>query len=360
MISTVVLKIRPGVTIAVQNQVFRCLRSWLVAGEVAASAVAQTPLFDFCFEALASDQLFDAAVDVVCDLIHETQEVDDNMPVIERIMPRVIALRPRLVADKDDSDKIRGYARIFTEAGECYRSLILHHTEAFFPLVETILECSAYEDLDIVPITFPFWERLAQSIGKRTSLSPLFQEAYKQLMKVVIGHLHFPSDAGEVLGQERDNFRQFRHVMGDTLKDCCLVLGTEICLSMVLDMVTTAMARLPNATWQDVEAPLFAMRSMGAEVDPNDEKSVPKIMDLIPHLPDHPRVRYAALLLLSRYSRWINLHMDYVPAVLQYISSGFEDADDDVCAAAGHAMRYLCEDCKQVCLLITFSIFEFD
>jgi transportin-3 len=332
---------------AVQNQVFRCLRSWLVAGEVSALSVADVPLFDFCFEALASDQLFDASVDVVCDIIHETQEVDENMPAIERIMPRVVALRPQLIAAKDDPDKIRGYARIFAEAGECYRSLILHHTEAFFPLVEAILDCSSYPDLDIVPITFPFWERLAQSIGKRTSLSPLFQEAYQRLMKVIIMHLHFPQDTSAMIGQERDNFRQFRHVMGDTLKDCCLVLGTEPCLTAALEMVTTALGRLPNATWQDVEAPLFAMRSMGAEVDPSDGKSVPKIMDLIPHLPNHPRVRYAALLLVSRYTRWINRHMDYVPAALQYISSGFEDADEEVCAAAGHAMRYLCQDCKQ-------------
>jgi transportin-3 len=340
----------------VQNQIFRCLRSWLVAGEIQVKQLAQTPLFDFCFEALASEQLFDAAVDAVCEIIHETQEVDDCMPEIERIMPRVVALRPQIATQKDDPDKIRGYARIFAEAGECYRSLVLHHTEAFFPLVEAILECSAYPDLDIVPITFPFWERLAQSIGKRTSLSPLFQNAYKTLMTVIISHLHFPLDTNTLAGQERENFRQFRHVMGDTLKDCCLVLGTEICLMATYDMITAAMNRGPNATWQDVEAPLFAMRSMGAEVDPSDELGVPKIMDLIPLLPTHPRVRYAALLLVSRYTRWIDNHVNYVPSMLQFISTGFEDADEEVCAAAGHALRYLCEDCKKVLFSPTLAI----
>ncbi|VDB99715.1 unnamed protein product [Peniophora sp. CBMAI 1063] len=338
-----------GVTMVVQNQVFRCLRAWLTAGEISASALVATPLFDFVWEALASEELFDAAVEVACDVIHETQEVDDNMPVIERIMPHVIALRPALVQHKEDPERVRGYARVFAEAGECYRSLILHHTQAFFPLVEAILECASYPDLDIVPITFPFWERLAHIIGKRTdtAVDPLFRSAYTTLMRIVISHLHFPADGTTLTGQALDDFRNFRHVMGDTLKDCCLVLGVEPCLSAALDMVGAALGKGAQAAWQEVEAPLFAMRSMGAELDPTEESAVPRIMEIIPLLPNHQRVRYAALLLLSRYTRWINSHPQFVQPTLQYISSGLEAKDLDVCAAAGHAMRYLCEDCKR-------------
>ena len=344
-----------GVTLAVQNQVFACLRSWLIAGEITAAAVADTPLFDFCFEALASEELFDSAVDVVCDIIHETQEIDENMPVIERIVPRVIALRANLFGAKDDPEKTRGYARIFTEAGEVYRLLLLQHTETFFPIVEAIGECSAYPDLDIVPITFTFWMRLAQSIGKKSSVPPLFQSAYKSLMAVIIRHLHFPADSSVTTAQDVDSFRSFRHVMGDTLKDCCYVLGTEQCLLATLDMIAAASSHGAVATWQEIEAPLFAMRSMGAEIEVTDDVAVPKIMDLIPTLPRHPRVRYAALLIISRYTEWINVHPDYIPGSLQYISAGFEDSDSEVCGAAGQALKYLCQDCKQVRVLL-FSL----
>lgn len=315
--------------------------------------MAETPLFAFSFEALASDQLFDAAVDVICELIHETQEIDDNMAVIQLIVPRVIALRPQLIKEREDPEKIRGYARIFAEAGETYRLLLLQHTETFFPIVEAIGECSAYPDLEIVPITFPFWMRLAQNIGKKSSVSPLFLEAYRSLMRVIIGHLHFPADANALVGQEADTFRSFRHVMGDTLKDCCFVLRTDTCLLATYDLITTALSRSPDAiSWQEIEAPLFAMRSMGAEIDPNDQNAVPKIMDLIPSLPNHPRVRYAALLIISRYTEWINMHPDYISFQLQYISGGFEDSDAEVSAAAGQALKYLCQDCKQVIFLI--------
>lgn len=322
-------------------------------------SLANTPLLSYAFEALASDDLFDVAVSVICDLIHETQEIEDNMRVIELIVPRVISLKPKLTLWKDDPEKIRGLARIFTEAGEMYRSLLLHHTETFYPIVEAIGECSAYPDLDIVPITFPFWMRLAQSIGKRSSVSPLLLDAYKALMNVIINHLHFPAELATVSGQEAENFRSFRHIMGDTLKDCCYVLGTDVCLLAAYDLITTAMSRGPNVSWQEIEAPLFSMRSMGAEVDPNDDRAVPKIMDLIPKLPAHPRVRYASLLIISRYTEWISKHPTYIPAQLNYISAGFEDSDSEVNAAAGQALRYLCQDCKQVsgCHCIEDSVY---
>ncbi|KAF9015064.1 armadillo-type protein [Cyathus striatus] len=331
----------PGITLAIQTQIFQCLRSWLLAGEVNPSELAETPLFAFAFEALASDELFDSAVDVICEMIHETQEIDDNMPVIQLIVPRVIALKPQLVNDREDPEKIKGYARIFAEAGETYRILLLQHTETFFPIVEAIGECSAYPDLDIVPITFPFWMRLAQILGKKPSVSPLFVDAYKALMAVIINHLHFPLILAE-------NFRSFRHVMGDTLKDCCFVLRTDTCLLAAYQMITTALARGPESvSWQEIEAPLFAMRSMGGQIDLEDNEVVPKIMDLIPSLPHHPRVRYAALLILSRYTEWVNLHPEYISFQLQYISAGFEDSDSEVSAAAGQALKYLCQDCKQ-------------
>ncbi|KAJ7492711.1 armadillo-type protein [Mycena latifolia] len=337
-----------GVTHAVQAQVFDCLRSWLIAGEVRATDLAKTPLFAYAFEALASEDLFDSAVDVICELIHETQELDENMPAIELVVPRLIALKPQLVAQRDDAEKIRGYARIFSEAGETYRMLLLQHPETFFPIVEAIGECSAYPDLDIVPITFPFWMRLAQTIGKKPSISPLFTDAYRSLMQVIINHLHFPPDSASLAGQEAEDFRSFRHVMGDTLKDCCLVLRTDTCLLATYQMITTALSRGPDAiSWQEIEAPLFAMRSMGAEIDPSDNDAVPKIMDLIPSLPNHPRVRYAALLIISRYTEWVNSHPDYIGAQLQYVSAGFEDQDAEVCGAAGQALKYLCQDCKQ-------------
>jgi transportin-3 len=314
-----------------------------------------TSLLSYAFEALASDQLFDDAVEVICAIIHETQEVDDNTDAIQLIVPRVITLKAQLNQNEDDVDKFKGLARIFTEAGETYRILLIRHPEQFFPIIEAIGTCSAHPDLDIVPITFPFWMRLAQVLGKKPSVPPLFIDAYMNLMKVIIRHLHFPPDSEALAGQEADNFRSFRHVMGDTLKDCCYVIGTETCLFAAYDMITAALARGSLVSWQEIEAPLFSLRSMGAEIDRTDDKAVPKIMDLIPSLPTHPRVRYAALLIVARYTEWISAHPQYVTVQLDYISHGFQDSDSDVNAAAGQALKYLCQDCKEVCQWLEFQ-----
>ena len=96
--------------------------------------------------------------------------------------------------------------------------------------------------------------------------------------------------------QERDEFRAFKHAMGDTLKDCCFILGSSVCLRIAYGTVRSSLSR-PTTVWQEIEAPL-STRSMGAEVDPNDDEVAPLIMDLIPELPAHPRVRYAATLVI--------------------------------------------------------------
>lgn len=339
--------IAPGVTPQIQAAVFSTLTSWLRAGELDAGSIARTPLFDFAFDALSSDALFDEAADVICDLIHETQEVEDNVEVIQQIVPKVLALQAMFAEAKADEvdDRVRGFCRIFAEAGETYRQLILDHPDTFLPLVQALGQCAAYPDLDIVPITFNFWYKLAQAIGQSAKSGP-FIEIFAHLQDAMITHLRFPSDNELQTAADRDEFRSFRHIMGDTLKDCCQVLGAAVCMKRSYELVTQALQKQP-VVWQEVEAPLFSMRSMGAEVDPQDDEVLPHIMDLIPQLPNQPKIQYAATLVISRYTQWIDQHPNYLPFQLNYVSAGFQSQDTDVTAAAAQAMKYLCQDCKE-------------
>ncbi|TXT13275.1 hypothetical protein VHUM_00642 [Vanrija humicola] len=340
-----------GLTATIKTAIFETMRAWLQAGEFPVSAVAQSPLFPAMFDALEPDDLFDAAVDVICDLIHETQEIHDNMDVVQQILPRVIALRPKLDQYTDDPDRIRGYCRIFCEAGECYRDLIKMHPREAYPLVEAIMACTDYNDLEIVPITFQFWWILAGIVNRQSHLNndanfAPYVQIFGQLQTTIIRHLHFPADSESQTAQERDEFRTFRHRMGDTLKDCCQVLGASACLKKSYDLVIEAMAK-PTPSWQEIEAPLFSMRSMGAEVDPDDDEVMPHIMDLLPKLPEHPRIRYAAILVISRYTQWIDRHPQNLAFQLGYVSAGFDMAEDEVSAAAAQAMKFLCQDCNR-------------
>jgi transportin-3 len=279
--------------------------------------------------------------------------VEENMNAIPQIVRRLLPLREELARAGDDEDKVRGICRIFAQAGETYHTLILRHQEDFFPIVQTLIECAAYHDLDIVSITFRFWYLLGSALGKRKedpSLMP-FLQVYARLLDIIVGHLRFPDDEATQTAAEKDEFRSFRHFMGDTLKDCCYVLGSKDCLSRSLQMIRDILAASQSSgsepRWQDVEAPLFSMRAMGTEVSPTGENDViGSIIDIIPELPAHPRMRYAGLLVISRYTEWIDHHPDRIPGLLSYISAGLE-SEGDVAAAAGQAMSYLCQDCRR-------------
>merc|ERR1719487_956836 len=89
------------------------------------------------------------------------------------------------------------------------------------------------------------------------------------------------------------------------------------------------------------------MRSMGAAIDIYDDVLVPKIMEMLPKLPPHPRIRYAAILVIGRYTHWTQQHPQHIQFQLPYVSSGFDDNDPEVLAAASQTMKYLCKDCPE-------------
>lgn len=331
------------------------MSAWLRTGQALALSLVDTPILASVFTSLDNPLLFDAAVDTLVDIIRETQELSENMLVIQELVGRLIALREVLARSEtlDDSDRMRGYCRIFVEAGEWYEPLIVQHSSNFLPLVQAIQQCSAYEDLDVVGITLNFWYKLSKNVRRRKE-DPEVQvllEVFAGLVETIIGHLHYPADEGSLVGQERDDFRNFRHTIGDTLKDCCAVLSATVCLRRSYEILSATLAHAASKgvepKWQDVEAPLFSMRSMGAEVDPSEEGIMPLIMDLLPQLPTHSKIRYATILVIGRYTVWIDRHPSYIPFHLSYVSAGFQESDDvEVYAAAAQTIKYLCKDCS--------------
>ncbi|GAA5991442.1 hypothetical protein JCM10908_005703 [Rhodotorula pacifica] len=335
-----------GITSQLHNQCFATLGAWLRTGQTRASSLAGTPILASAFAALANDELFDNAVDVLVDIIHETQELQENVNVIQELVPRLIALAPQVTdpATREDEDKMRGFCRILVEAGEWYEPLIVQHPDTFLPLVELIKQCATVDELDVVGITLNFWYRLSKGVQKMANPPDALLHVFVDLVGIVIKHLHYPDEP--LKGEERDTFRDFRHKIGDTLKDCCAVLGAGPCLEQAYDIIARAVAS-GSAQWQDVEAPLFSMRSMGAAIDIYDDVLVPKIMEMLPKLPPHPRIRYAAILVIGRYTHWTRQHPQHIQFQLPYVSSGFDDNDPEVLAAASQTMKYLCKDCPE-------------
>ncbi|KAJ2957823.1 hypothetical protein NQZ79_g6514 [Umbelopsis isabellina] len=313
--------------------------------------LAASPLLDMAFTALKEEELFDVAVDVICEIIYETKDVQDYMPLIQTIYPKLVPLYNdlALVKEEEDDDKFRGYCRIFVEAGEAYMLLLVAHQEAFTTIIDGVAMCTAYHDLDIVPMTFNFWFELANTLQSETyrQNQQHFVRYFDQLVDVMIKHLQYPEDSHEFTSQERDEFRQFRHHMGDTLKDCCRIVGSHRCLSKPLSILSSLLVNgSTTATWQQIEAPIFSLRAMGSEIPDEENEIMPQIMEFLSKLPHHPKIRYAATLVISRYTTWTRKHPEFLAYQLNFISAGFEN--EEVAAASALALKHLCKDCSEL------------
>jgi transportin-3 len=366
------------------------------SGEIDIEKIAGTPLVERSFASLESDVIFESAVDVICEIIRrsgsrlrrKTVDAAPCMPIIQSVYNHLLPLIPVLnqASQEEDEEKLRGLCRIFAGAGEDYLPLILENPEAWKGIVDGLLACTASSDLEIVAITFYFWGMLADEIcpsfsdsqdynngkaqptnrdtgkpltaaeleeeSKKALIRAKFVDVYRVLIDLMIRHLHYPLE-NTWTSQERDEFREFRHVMGGVLKNCVLVLGQEEALSKPYNILhgfvisgAPGGALDPSTPWQSIEAPLFALRTMGKNIRNDESKMLPEIMSMLPQLPAHPKVRYAAILVIGRYASWTREHPEFIPYQMTFISKGFEDKES--MAAASRALRYLCDECGEV------------
>ncbi|KAI9726569.1 MAG: Nuclear import receptor [Chrysothrix sp. TS-e1954] len=347
---------------AVDPQLLDCITTWL--RELPLSGIVESPLLDTVMNALSSDKSFDAAVECLCSIVRETRDVDECMSTIQTLYPRIISLKPRIAAaiDKEDNEAFKGITKIFAETGESWVVLIARLPAQFRDLVEAVLECAARDtEHEAVGLTFIFWYELKQYLELQTyeAARTQYADIYSRLVDVMIRHLEYPrpedgdeTDLFDGDREQEEKFREYRHQMGDVLKDCCEVIGVSECLKKSYDNIQAWISQnassardgqIPN--WQSLEAPLFSMRAMGRQVSPNEEIMLPSLIPLITQIPDHDKVRFQAVMALGRYTEWTAKHPDTLQAQLNYIMGAFEHSSLEVKNAAALAFRFFCTDC---------------
>jgi transportin-3 len=358
------------VAAAAQNpQLLNCISSWI--REISLDNIITSPLFDVIFNALGASESFESAVECICNLVSETRDVDETMQSIMLLYPKVLALRPLLLeaVQEEDTEKYQGIARIFAEAGESWVLLIARLPSDFRGLVEAVLETAALDkERDAISHTFKFWYDLKQylTLEKYTPARMSCVDVYSKLVDIMIGHLQYPKpesgdekDLFEGDREQEERFREFRHQMGDVLKDSCEVIGVSECLqkpySMIREWVQVYGSQAgPNHVpeWQKLEAPLFAVRAMGRMVSPDESMMLPQLIPLIVAIPDHHKVRFQAVMALGRYTEWTAHHPEMLQPQLDFIMNAFEHGTKDVIRAAALSFKFFCNDCAS--LLIGF------
>jgi transportin-3 len=350
---------------ATNPQLLECISSWL--REIPVSDVVKSPLLEVIFNALNTEDSFDAAVDCLCTIFKETNDVEEYLPSIEILLPKVIAQKHRILAAAKDEDleALKGITRLFSEAGEAWVILIAREATHFRPLVEAILECAARDqDRDAIGLTFNFWYELKQLLVVERFIEArmLYMDVYSKLVDILMKQLEFPTpedptslDLFDGDREQEEKFREFRHYMGDCLKDCCEVMGVTECLTKVLDAMKLWMAKhgsQATATsvphWQELEAPLFAMRAMGKMVDRDEDIILPQIMPILVQIPAHEKLRFATIMVLGRYTEWTSNHPESLAPQFQYIIKSFDTDSKEIIRAAAMAMKFFCTDCKHL------------
>jgi transportin-3 len=147
--------------VKIQEQVLRCLHSWVRYVNIPTSLLQNTQLVDFTFAILQanddkvySGDLFELSVDVIIEILRcYPSDNPDNMGLVQKFIPLIMDLgldshSPfQKALRQEDEDSMRDYCRIFTEMGESYMSLIVHHEDLNqVKLVNLVLACSAIPD----------------------------------------------------------------------------------------------------------------------------------------------------------------------------------------------------------------------
>ncbi|KAK3687352.1 armadillo-type protein [Podospora appendiculata] len=351
---------------ATNPQLFECITSWLK--EVPVSVIVNSPLLNAVIHGLSDDRSLQAAAECLGIICRETKDVDDNIETIQVLLPRILELRPRIRAlvEEDDTEGFKAITRVFADAGDSWVLIVAREPQHFRPLVDALLECCARDkDRDVIHYTFAFWYELKQYLTLEHYIEARLQlnDVFSALVDILLKHLEYPEtdnpnelDLFDGDREQEEKFREFRHLMGDTLKDACEVMGVSDCLAKVLETIKRwrqTYGSLATETsvphWQSLEAPLFAMRAMGRMVKDHESTVLPQIMPLLVQIPvNNEKLRFAAIMVFGRYTEWTAAHPEFLEAQFSYVVASFQTDSQEILRAAAQAFKYFCVDCKRL------------
>lgn len=342
-----------------------CITSWL--REVPVENIVKSPLLDLIFNGITSDQCGQEASECLCTMLRETSDVDESQAVIELLFPRIIALVPQIrkAEEEEDTDALKSLTKVFATAAESWVVAISRQAVHFRPLVEAILECALRDkEREAIEHTFTFWYELKLYLVLDIYIEGRLQlvDIYSKLVDILLKHLEYPrpesgneTDLFDGDREQEEKFREFRHQMGDTLKDCCEVMGVTDCLNKVLHSIQQWTSKYASQVtdssvphWQELEAPLFAMRALGRMVDKEENIVLPQLMPLLVQIPSHEKLRFATIMVLGRYTEWTAAHPEYLEPQFNYIVASFQSDSKEIIRAAALAMKFFCTDCKHL------------
>lgn len=307
------------------------------------------PIVEVAFSALNDDRLFDAAADLVCEIISWSCTAGRTF-LISTVCHRLLGLT--LFIEKcvqaEDYEKMMRLSVIFVEAIEGYFNFITDDLTCMESFLRILLIFTRLDDLSIVSQTIPGWLSAMTDLPEKYWHSACITEIIGNLISFIVKHLAFPSNELIETAVKKDEFRDFRHDIGEVLKNCCAIIGSSKALSVPLHMLMDTIQK--GSKWQEIEAAIFAFRTMAAEIDCKEEAVMGKIVQLLLSLPENifqiSRVRYSSVLALGAFCEWLKLHPVFIAPSVQVIFKSM--AFPDTLAASILALKHISQTCSKV------------
>lgn len=337
---------------------YEVFHSWIRHVPVQPTVIMGSPLLEATFHALVEPHNLELAADVLVEILrmYPSHHIS-NQGLVQKMIPLLSKLPFDQALRSDDEDILRAYCRIITEMGESYMSVILSSQQSdASQLVEWVVRCSGIAETEIASITLHFWYRMVldlegvEPFDFRQNLIDRYTLQLLQLIDIcTMSLMRYPSNMDDLSDDRLDDLHRDRFYVSETVEDCCRLLGGQIVLQRLGNLLQNECRRVDGkveSDWQGIESCLTCIQAVNRFVASDEDEFLPFCFQLIPRLPlDVAPLRFAASKIIGKYASWLAAHPHLLQPLLPILAQGLSIAQ---CApAAAVAIKELCECSNQ-------------
>lgn len=347
---------------SLRRSILSALHSWVKYSSGDLSPSLGTSLLEtgwkFIHLGLQSSEMdvLEEACELVCELFYRQHQSEqpESEGWLKCLFEGLLSVYNSVIGsnDEDTEEIMRKVSLVFAEAGQAFTRHLMDNPQVMQLIITILLQLiEQSHDSNTVQGTFGFWEILSERISDESeatqeSYSPVFG---RLLQSCIQRHLVYPNN---LTAEAMDKFRDFRHVVGDCLKDCVRAMGSSAALTIIKEELGSSMSR---SGWEPAEAALFALRTVASAIDRRESEVLPILIPGLLGIRQPGKLVYAVNLNIGCYSDWMRYHPEVLPPVLDFISFSLQQQqqqlsnDMDSCKiSAIYALKYLSESCGRL------------
>ncbi|KAJ2863755.1 hypothetical protein GGI22_001885, partial [Coemansia erecta] len=310
--------------------------------------------------------------------------------VLERVgQPWLSNVLKQCIADRNDQRALQ-WCSMLVSFGETYTEFMIQnitdlqlseHVNTFLQIMLALSRFPGYHgiDEDVSDQPLNFWYLLQEALvdfmyesendaelaQKATRTQAIVKQLYIELLKALVSKCTYPPtdvwmDADK---EERERFNGYRREVADALLNTYYVLREDM-LSLLVDESINTMGSFTLESWQNLEALLFALKSIGEAVPESESTFLPRLFSadvlkqsFMPVLQasagnDNCTAQWglastkaSILSLIGAYGEWWKGHPDLLPVAVPCVTSSL--SQPGLVQAAVAAFRRICDSCRE-------------